>query len=162
MELALDSDAIPFGSVTQGSSSSRKLIMTNSGDIGTPFQWNTEKFKPNFSIVPDKGKYTHIPNSPRFMDKRGRKQLLSHKSALLYRVIQNLCAPTQKDKRVAYKKLVPGPKLGKIGLKWPKSGVFGHFLENYKTAAHLQFWSLQVTYHPAWSSHSTFTSHQRK
>lgn len=55
MEIRLDSDAVPFGSVTLGSCSSRKLIMTNSGDIGTPFQWNAEKFKPMFHIKPDKG-----------------------------------------------------------------------------------------------------------
>ena len=55
LEVKLDSDAIPFGSVTIGSSSSRKLIMYNTGDIGTAFCWNIDKFKPDFTISPVKG-----------------------------------------------------------------------------------------------------------
>ena len=34
IEISLDTDYIPFGSVVQKSSSSRKLIMHNTGDIG--------------------------------------------------------------------------------------------------------------------------------
>eukprot|EP00794_Sanderia_malayensis_P018879 gene18879-20779_t len=55
MEIKLDSEAVPFGTVTLGSSSSRKLIMYNTGDIGAAFCWNIEKFKPNFEISPIKG-----------------------------------------------------------------------------------------------------------
>lgn len=55
MKIKLDSDAIPFGSVTLGSSSSRKLIMVNVGDIGAAFHWNVEKFKPDFAVSPAKG-----------------------------------------------------------------------------------------------------------
>ena len=55
MEIKLDSDALPFGSVTLGSSSSRKMIMYNIGDIGAAFFWNIDKFKPDFSISPVKG-----------------------------------------------------------------------------------------------------------
>lgn len=55
LDIKLDSDAIPFGSVTVGSSSSRKLIMHNIGDIGAAFCWNIEKFKPDFKMSPLKG-----------------------------------------------------------------------------------------------------------
>lgn len=34
IEFSLDSDHLPFGAVVVGSSSSRKLIMSNLGDIG--------------------------------------------------------------------------------------------------------------------------------
>ena len=33
MEISLDTDAIPFGSVVQRSQSSRKIIMANTGDM---------------------------------------------------------------------------------------------------------------------------------
>lgn len=55
LEVKLESEAIPFGSVTLGSSSSRKLMMVNNGDIGTPFSWNLEAFRPAFNISPHKG-----------------------------------------------------------------------------------------------------------
>ena len=55
LEIKLDSDAIPFGTVTLGSSSSRKLIMVNSGDIGSSFEWNIDCFQPSFKISPVKG-----------------------------------------------------------------------------------------------------------
>ena len=55
LDIKLDSEAIPFGSVTIGSSSSRKLIMYNNGDVGAAFCWNIEKFKPDFVISPVKG-----------------------------------------------------------------------------------------------------------
>lgn len=55
LEVKFDSEAIPFGSVTLGSSSTRKLMMSNDGDIGTSFSWNMESFKPAFSISPHKG-----------------------------------------------------------------------------------------------------------
>ncbi len=34
IEICLDSEAIPFGAVVQKSSSTRKLVMMNTGDIG--------------------------------------------------------------------------------------------------------------------------------
>lgn len=55
MEVGIDSEAISFGSVVQKSQSSRKLVMTNTGDIGTRFKWDAEKFKPDFSISPVSG-----------------------------------------------------------------------------------------------------------
>ena len=58
LEIKLDSEAIPFGSVVLGSKSSRKLIMMNIGDIGASFNWNTERFEPYFTINPPKGYIT--------------------------------------------------------------------------------------------------------
>ncbi|XP_013405663.1 hydrocephalus-inducing protein [Lingula anatina] len=55
VEISLDNDAIPFGAVVQRSQSTRKLVMTNSGDIGARFHWDVEKFKPDFSISPVSG-----------------------------------------------------------------------------------------------------------
>lgn len=55
IEIQLDSDSVPFGAVVQGSCSTRKLIMHNTGDIGAAFAWNVEKFAPDFSITPTKG-----------------------------------------------------------------------------------------------------------
>ena len=55
IEISLDGDSVPFGAVVQGSRSSRKLIMHNTGDIGAAFSWNVEKFQPDFSITPVKG-----------------------------------------------------------------------------------------------------------
>ena len=58
LEIKLDSEAIPFGSVVLGSKSSRKLIMMNIGDIGASFSWNVERFAPYYTINPSKGYIT--------------------------------------------------------------------------------------------------------
>lgn len=55
IEISLDSDSVPFGAVVLGSRSTRKLIMHNTGDIGAAFNWNIEKFQPDFTISPVKG-----------------------------------------------------------------------------------------------------------
>ncbi|CAH1779299.1 unnamed protein product [Owenia fusiformis] len=55
IEINLDTDAIPFGAVVQKSSSTRKLVMNNTGDIGARFKWDIAKFKPDFSIMPVEG-----------------------------------------------------------------------------------------------------------
>ena len=54
-DIRLDSESISFGSVTLGSSSIRKLVMTNYGDIGSNFSWDTKKLKSVFSIFPTNG-----------------------------------------------------------------------------------------------------------
>jgi hydrocephalus-inducing protein len=71
-EIQLDATSIPFGAVVQKSSSSRKLIMSNTGDIGARlvcssvsvrwsskvvyrFKWDVKKFGPDFRIVPSEG-----------------------------------------------------------------------------------------------------------
>ena len=40
IEISLDTAAIPFGAVAQRSSSSRKLLMQNTGDIGSRYMNN--------------------------------------------------------------------------------------------------------------------------
>lgn len=55
IQIDLDTEAIAFGSVVQKSQSGRKLVMTNSGDVGAAFKWEADKFKPDFSIEPISG-----------------------------------------------------------------------------------------------------------
>ena len=55
IEITLDTGHIPFGAVVQDSSSSRKICMMNTGDIGAAFSWETEAFGPEFSISPKEG-----------------------------------------------------------------------------------------------------------
>ncbi|XP_071959113.1 hydrocephalus-inducing protein homolog isoform X2 [Antedon mediterranea] len=55
IEITLDQDSIPFGAVSMRSSTTRKLLMYNTGDIGAAFKWNLEKFAPDFSISPVAG-----------------------------------------------------------------------------------------------------------
>ena len=55
LEVNLDTEHIPFGAVVQDSSSTRKLLMLNTGDIGGAFHWNAEAFAPEFSISPKDG-----------------------------------------------------------------------------------------------------------
>uniref|UniRef100_A0A8C4S4T7 HYDIN axonemal central pair apparatus protein n=1 Tax=Erpetoichthys calabaricus TaxID=27687 RepID=A0A8C4S4T7_ERPCA len=58
MEIILDQDYIPFGAVAQRSQATRRLLMQNTGDIGTRFKWNINSFLPDFSIYPDQGYIT--------------------------------------------------------------------------------------------------------
>uniref|UniRef100_A0A2C9K9X8 HYDIN/VesB/CFA65-like Ig-like domain-containing protein n=1 Tax=Biomphalaria glabrata TaxID=6526 RepID=A0A2C9K9X8_BIOGL len=58
MEINLDSDYLAFGTVYQRSSSTRKLVMTNSGDMNSKFRWDIKRFKPDFSILPVEGYIT--------------------------------------------------------------------------------------------------------
>ncbi|XP_074055255.1 hydrocephalus-inducing protein homolog isoform X3 [Macrotis lagotis] len=58
LEIILDQDHIPFGAVVFQAHATRRLLMINTGDIGTRFQWDVKKFLPNFSITPDKGYIT--------------------------------------------------------------------------------------------------------
>ena len=55
IQLTLDSQSIPFGAVELGSSNSKKLLMTNTGDIGSRFEWKIDDFGPDFSIKPERG-----------------------------------------------------------------------------------------------------------
>nr|XP_006823299.1 PREDICTED: hydrocephalus-inducing protein homolog [Saccoglossus kowalevskii] len=55
IDINLDQDSIPYGAVVLKSSSSRRLLMHNTGDIGAGFKWNAQKFGPDFSITPTKG-----------------------------------------------------------------------------------------------------------
>ncbi|XP_076808093.1 hydrocephalus-inducing protein homolog isoform X2 [Clavelina lepadiformis] len=55
VEINLDQDSIPFGAVVQGSQSEKRFVMYNTGDIGAGFQWDAEKFAPDFSVSPVRG-----------------------------------------------------------------------------------------------------------
>ncbi|XP_009959663.1 PREDICTED: hydrocephalus-inducing protein-like, partial [Leptosomus discolor] len=53
--VSLDQEHLSFGVVMQQSYTSQHIIMQNIGDIGVKFKWDTESFKPDFSISPTKG-----------------------------------------------------------------------------------------------------------
>eukprot|EP00879_Flechtneria_rotunda_P018040 GHRR01018909.1.p1 GENE.GHRR01018909.1~~GHRR01018909.1.p1 ORF type:complete len:542 (+),score=201.99 GHRR01018909.1:696-2321(+) len=55
VSLALASDSIPFGSVVLGSRTSKRLQLSNNGDVGSKFVWDTKPLAPNFSISPAEG-----------------------------------------------------------------------------------------------------------
>lgn len=55
LEITLDTEYVPFGAVVQDTSSTRKLLMINSGDIGAGFRWKIDEFGPHFSIAPKEG-----------------------------------------------------------------------------------------------------------
>ena len=55
VDVALDSDYIPFGAVVQRSSITRKLLLMNRGDLGVRFRWDAKRFAPDFSISPTDG-----------------------------------------------------------------------------------------------------------
>ena len=55
LEVSLDTEYVPFGAVVQDTSSTRKILLINSGDIGAAFHWKVEDFGPNFSIAPKDG-----------------------------------------------------------------------------------------------------------
>lgn len=61
-ELALASDSLPFGTVALGSRTSKRLALSNTGDVGARFAWDTRALAPHFSIQP--------PGAPR--GRRGR------------------------------------------------------------------------------------------
>lgn len=55
LEISLDSESVPFGAVVQRSWSSRRLVMSNTGDIGARFRWDPRAFAPDFSVSPAQG-----------------------------------------------------------------------------------------------------------
>ncbi len=55
LEVSLDTEYVPFGAVVQDTSTTRKILLINSGDIGAAFHWKIEDFGPNFSITPKDG-----------------------------------------------------------------------------------------------------------
>ncbi|KAK3085440.1 hypothetical protein FSP39_003318 [Pinctada imbricata] len=59
MEISLDTTAIPFPTnVVEGASITRKIVMSNSGDMNAKFRWDIRKFRPDFSINPVEGYIT--------------------------------------------------------------------------------------------------------
>lgn len=55
MEITLDTFAIPFGPVMKDSQKTRKIVMSNTGDINAKFKWDIKRFQPDFSIHPVEG-----------------------------------------------------------------------------------------------------------
>ena len=66
VEVALDTDSLPFGSVVTNSSKVQKLGLENSGDIAITYSWQEATFGQNFSITPLSGKLQ--PNSETAFD----------------------------------------------------------------------------------------------
>jgi hydrocephalus-inducing protein len=52
LSVLLASDSIPFGTVVLGSRTTKRLLLSNKGDLGCKFAWETARFGANFSITP--------------------------------------------------------------------------------------------------------------
>lgn len=52
LSVLLASDSIPFGSVVLGSRTTKRLQLSNAGDVGCKFAWDTKPLGQNFSINP--------------------------------------------------------------------------------------------------------------
>jgi hydrocephalus-inducing protein len=52
MSVLLASDSVPFGTVVLGSRTTKRLLLSNRGDVGCKFAWNPAAFGANFSISP--------------------------------------------------------------------------------------------------------------
>ena len=55
IELALETDTLPFGTVCMGSQQTRSVLLENSGDVTTSFRWQNSSFGPHFDITPLEG-----------------------------------------------------------------------------------------------------------
>eukprot|EP00937_MAST-01D_sp_MAST-1D-sp2_P000047 g47.t1 len=55
MEVTLDTDTLPFGSVCEQSHVTRHVQMENTGDMVTKFHWDERALAPHFSISPIEG-----------------------------------------------------------------------------------------------------------
>ena len=58
IELGLDTDSLPFGTVVEKSQKVKKLKLENTGDIPITYNWMEATFGPHFSISPLSGKVT--------------------------------------------------------------------------------------------------------
>jgi hydrocephalus-inducing protein len=52
LSVLLASDSIPFGTVVLGSRTTKRLLLSNNGDLGCKFAWDTSRFGSNFGITP--------------------------------------------------------------------------------------------------------------
>ena len=64
VQIQIDQDAIPFGSVTHKSTAERRVVLSNTGDIGVKFDWDIEALSPDFSIEPAVGYLTPGMSQP--------------------------------------------------------------------------------------------------
>lgn len=55
MELTLAADSLPFGSVVLGSRTTKRLGLTNTGDVGAKFAWDSAALGAHFTIFPQGG-----------------------------------------------------------------------------------------------------------
>ena len=53
--IELDHSEVQFGSVTVGNQVKRKILLSNTGDIGAKFSWATDQIKDVFDIAPRQG-----------------------------------------------------------------------------------------------------------
>ncbi|KAM3920677.1 hydrocephalus-inducing protein homolog [Leptodactylus fuscus] len=58
LELSLDQECVSFGAVVLHSQVTRRIILSNTGELGARFQWDIKKFEPDFSISPVSGYIT--------------------------------------------------------------------------------------------------------
>lgn len=68
LSVLLASDSIPFGTVVLGSRTTKRLLLSNNGDLGCKFAWDTSRFGSNFGITPAGG---HFPLA-------GHSRVISH------------------------------------------------------------------------------------
>ncbi|XP_075045519.1 hydrocephalus-inducing protein homolog [Mixophyes fleayi] len=58
LELSLDQDYLSFGAVVLQSQATRRIILSNTGELGARFQWDKKTFQPDFTISPVTGYIT--------------------------------------------------------------------------------------------------------
>ncbi|XP_069822484.1 hydrocephalus-inducing protein homolog isoform X3 [Dendropsophus ebraccatus] len=58
LELSLDQEYVSFGAVVLQSQATRRIVLSNTGELGTRFEWDIKKFEPDFSILPASGYIT--------------------------------------------------------------------------------------------------------
>ncbi|XP_018430800.1 PREDICTED: hydrocephalus-inducing protein homolog, partial [Nanorana parkeri] len=58
LELSLDQEHVTFGAVVLQSQATRRIVLSNTGELGARFQWDIKKFQPDFSISPVSGYVT--------------------------------------------------------------------------------------------------------
>jgi hydrocephalus-inducing protein len=54
-EVKLENDNMSFGTVTQGSRTTKRVQLQNTGDVGTKFSFDAKAFAPHFSLFPSEG-----------------------------------------------------------------------------------------------------------
>ncbi|XP_056379319.1 hydrocephalus-inducing protein homolog [Hyla sarda] len=58
LELNLDQEYMSFGAVVLHSQATRRVVLSNTGELGIRFEWDIKRFEPDFSIWPTSGYIT--------------------------------------------------------------------------------------------------------
>ncbi|XP_073420426.1 hydrocephalus-inducing protein homolog [Dendrobates tinctorius] len=58
LALSLDQDYVSFGAVVLQSQATRRIVLSNTGELGARFQWDMTQLEPDFSISPASGYIT--------------------------------------------------------------------------------------------------------